>query len=218
MLLRYAHGMQEYYDQSRAEMLTFVPPDTRRLLDIGCGNGAFGALVKQRLGAETWGVEYVEAAAERARAGNDRILRGSIYEPLDLPEGYFDVITMNDVLEHLPESEPVLERVKRLLRPGGLFILSLPNVRYYLNVRDLVFRQDWQYQDFGILDRTHLRFFTQKSARRLLEDNGFAVQSLTPINTGRFSFAYRCFFALTLGYFEDMKCPQFAIVAAPIVP
>ncbi|MDB5454230.1 MAG: hypothetical protein JWO33_2808 [Caulobacteraceae bacterium] len=204
---------QAYFAQARPEMLAFVPADTRRLLDIGCSEGGFGALVKERLpDCEVWGVEPSAAAAKAANR-LDRVIARPIEGLAELPTHHFDVVTMNDVLEHLPYSEPALEIVKRVLKPGGRLVLSLPNVRYFINVRDLVLHKDWAYQDFGILDRTHLRFFTQKSAVRLLVENGFAVDQVVGINPWRLGLPYRILKTLAPGFCGDMYFPQFAIVA-----
>jgi len=106
--------------------------------------------------------------------------------------------------------------VKRILKPDGVLVMSLPNVRYYLNVRDLVFKNDWEYQDFGVLDRTHFRFFTTKSAIRTLKDNGFQVDVVRGLNAPRLKLHYRLLFALAPGFFQWMRYPQFAIVARRI--
>ena len=206
-----------YYSQSRPEMLQFIPEGTQRLLDIGCGDGRFGEGVKCRFpNCETWGVEPETSAAAEAAKRNDKVLNASIEAVGDLPQGFFDVVTMNDVLEHLYHSEPVLEAIKGLLKPNGCLILSLPNVRFYLNVRDLLFHTDWEYKDFGILDRTHVKFFTRKSAERLLEENGYRVLKAVGINGHRLKLHYRTLFALAPKFFEGMREPQFAIVAVPV--
>jgi SAM-dependent methyltransferase len=208
-----APASDDYYAQARPEMLAFVPETTRRLLDIGCSEGRFGAGVKEKLpGCEVWGVEP-SAAAAAAKTRLDRVFSRRFEELEELPDAYFDVVTMNDVLEHLPYSEPALELVRRVLKPDGRLVLSLPNVGYILNVRDLVFRKDWEYQDCGILDRTHLRFFTQKSATRLLTQNGFVVREAKGINPWRLGLPYRILRALAPGFFGEMYFPQFAIVA-----
>ncbi len=205
-----------YYAQSRPEMLSFVPASTRRLLDIGCGEGAFGAAVKHRLpDCEVWGIEPVASAAAVAARSSDRIIANHIEDTPDLPSGHFDVITLNDVLEHLPWSEPVLKLVTRLLKPDGLLVMSIPNVRFFLNVRDLLFRGEWEYQDYGILDRTHFRFFTKKSVVRLLMRNGFDVVQAVGINPVPLKLHYRVLFALAPRSFADMAFPQFAVVSRP---
>ena len=203
----------DYYRQSRSEMLAFIPRETGRLLDIGCGEGYFGAAVKSALpGCETWGVEANEVAAAGAASRNDRVLQGLV-DSVDLPDAHFDVVTMNDVLEHIPYSEPVLAKVRRLLKPGGRLVLSVPNVRFYLNVRDLFIKGDWKYQDYGILDRTHLRFFTFRSIERLLLDNGFDVQHVEGINATPLKLHYKVLFSVAPPSFGDMKFPQIAVVS-----
>lgn len=205
-----------YYRQSRPEMLQFIPETTQRLLDIGCGEGRFGEAVKRKFpGCETWGVEPVTEAAAEAKTRNDNLINASIGAVGELPQNYFDVVTMNDVLEHIDYSEPVLAAIKKLLKPGGRLVLSLPNVRFYLNMRDLIFHKDWEYKDFGILDRTHMRFFTQKSAERLLRENGYKILEIRGINERQAKLHYRILFALAPSFFKDMKAGQFAIVAVP---
>jgi 2-polyprenyl-3-methyl-5-hydroxy-6-metoxy-1,4-benzoquinol methylase len=206
-----------YYKNNRAEMLGFLPPDPKRLIDIGCGEGLFGEAVKARFpGCETWGIELVADAAEKAALRNDRIIHGSFEDATELPAGYFDVVTMNDVLEHMTWPEPALAAARRILKPDGKLVLSLPNVQFLLNVLDLVKRNDWEYQDNGILDRTHFRFYTTKSARRLLERNGFDVQQIVGINPMRPKWFYRVVFAMAPKYFYWMPFFQFAVVARPM--
>ena len=159
-----------YYEQRRPEMLQFLPPDLTRLLDIGRGEGLFGEAVKEMYPeCETWGIEPVAAAAEKAVLRNDRVIHMSMEDTSELPTTYFDVVTMNDVLEHIAWPEPALAAAKRILKPGGKLILSLPNVQFLSNVLDLVLKNDWEYRKDGILDRTHFRFYTTKSATRLLQ-------------------------------------------------
>ena len=208
--------VDDYYAQSRSEMLQFIPEDTKRLLDIGCSAGGFGAAVKATIPAcEIWGIEPIAGPAKLAAQRLDRVIHGEIGPSTDLPDAYFDVVTMNDVLEHIPYSEPVLKIVTRILRPGGLLVLSLPNVRYYLNIRNFIFGKDWAYSESGILDRTHFRFFTEKSAARLLRDNGFEVLTVRGINPSKLKVHYAALFALAPGFFNDMRFPQFAVVARP---
>ena len=85
-----------YYRQERLEMQALVPPDARRVLEVGCGAGTFGAAIKARQDAEVWGIEPSEAAASRAEAELDRVLCSSIEGALDhLPDGHFDQIVFN---------------------------------------------------------------------------------------------------------------------------
>lgn len=205
-----------YYLQSRPEMLQYLPERFSTLIDVGCAEGFFGAAVKRAFPeAEVWGLEPSPEVAREAERRCDRMISCPLeHAGAQLPSSYFDVVTMNDVLEHLPYPEPGLALVQRILKPDGRLVLSLPNVRYYLNVRDLVFRKDWEYRDFGILDRTHMRFFTQKSAVRTLTDHGFEVSLVEGINEEQHKLHYRALFALAPSFFRDARFPQFAIVAS----
>lgn len=210
--------MSTYFQQARPEMLRFVPSDTQTLLDVGCGEGFFGSAVKEMIPTcETWGIELAVAAASAAATRNDKIINGAFGSCEDLPANYFDVVVMNDVLEHLPFPEPALDVVRRLLKPSGLFVMSIPNVRFFVVVSDLLLRGDWEYKDFGILDRTHLRFFTKKSIANLLKQNDFSIERLVGINSEKLKLHHKLLFALAPRNFTDMKFPQFAVVSRPAV-
>lgn len=211
-------GRAAYYGHPRREMEPFVPAGAGLVLDVGCGAGAFAATLRaSRPGAklEIWGVEIMPEAAELARGAVDRVLVGdAVSRVAELPDAGFDCVVLNDVLEHLAEPAPLLRQVRRVLRPGGALVASLPNVRYFFNVWDLVVRGRWDYADEGILDRTHLRFYTRSSLRRLLEEEGFSVERMQGINpTGSLKFGLANL--LTLGRWSDMRWLQFACVARP---
>ena len=199
-------------------MVPHVPAAAQAVLDVGCGAGAFAATLRDARTdrkLEIWGVELSEAAAAVAAGVCDRVLIGDAVACLrDLPDARFDCVVMNDVLEHLADPAALLGQARRLLRPGGTLVASLPNVRYFFNVVDLVVHGRWDYVDEGILDRTHLRFYTRGSLRRLLEEEGFTVESMQGINpTG--SLKFELVNLLTLGRWADMRWLQFACVARP---
>jgi len=207
----------DYHGRPRREMLPFVPVGARRVLDIGCGAGAFGAGLKAEGGdgIEVWGVELDPDAAARAGEVLDRVITGDARRaPAELAGEVFDCLVLNDVLEHLREPADLLRDLRPLLAPGGRIVASLPNVRYFFNVVDLALHGRWEYTDEGILDRTHLRFFTRRSMGDLFTAAGYTVESRTGLNaTG--SRAFRLFDLLTLGRFADMGYLQFACVARP---
>jgi 2-polyprenyl-3-methyl-5-hydroxy-6-metoxy-1,4-benzoquinol methylase len=197
-------------------MQPFVPSTARSVLDIGCGAGAFGAGLKaERPDVAVWGVEPDPGAAAVAAGCLDRVLTGTAPAVLSaLEERRFDCVVMNDVVEHVLEPEDLLRAVLPHIAPGGRLVASIPNIRHHTAVADLALRGRWEYTDEGILDRTHLRFFTRSSMRALLERCGYRVAGVTGINRTT-SRAFRVFDLLTLGRFRDMAYLQFACVATP---
>jgi SAM-dependent methyltransferase len=205
---------RHYYDNPRPEMMRYVPAGTRTILDVGCGRGAFAAAVKQALGATAWGIEREPAAARIAATRLDRLIERDISAALpELPAAFFDCISFNDVLEHLPDPYSVVAEVGRLLTPRGVVVASLPNVRHWPVALDLVWRGRWDYQDWGVLDRTHLRFFTRRTMVALFEERGFHAE-LHGIN-GPPSRVGRLAARLLPPRFQDMQFQQFAVVATP---
>lgn len=165
----------DYYDCPRPELLALVSPSAHTILDVGCAAGALGFNLKQRQGAVVWGVEYVPEVAARAAERLDHVLTGGIEDVLpNIPDGYFDIIICADVLEHLVNPWQVLANLKAKLSPGGEVVASIPNVRHWSVLRRLLEGQ-WDYFDAGILDRTHLRFFTWKSCESLFSHAGFDI-------------------------------------------
>ena len=188
--------MPDYYHQTRPEMLDFIPMDAQRVLDVGCGSGEFGALLKEhRRDIEVWGVEPVESVAAEARGKLDHVVVDSFTERTPLPRAYFDAVVFNDSLEHFPYPEPPLALARELLAESGALVCSVPNVRYIDNLLHLLMDKDWQYRESGILDRTHLRFFTKRSLVRTLGEAGFEVRRIEGINRrlGWAGSARRCF-------------------------
>lgn len=208
-----------YFLSARKEMLRFIPKSCLKLLDIGCSAGGFGELVKNEFGAEVWGIDISPTAAEMAKGKLDKVINAPFSPDAELPDQYFDVITFNDSLEHFPDPYPPLELSKKKLAKNGVVVCSLPNVRYIDNVHHFLVDMDWKYEDAGILDHTHLKFFTKKSMVRTFEVAGYEVLSITGINphywSGKKIFLLRLFFGK---WMEDMKFIKYVVVAKPIWP
>ena len=168
----------QYFDFARPEVAALVPAEARRVLDVGCGGGALGALLKQRDGVEVWGIEADPEAAERARARLDRVIAADLdaIEALPPGTGSFDCIICADVLEHLMDPERTLDALLRSLAPGGTLVASIPNIRHQEIVLDLLVHGRWRYQPSGILDATHLRFFTATEIDALVGRLGLTIE------------------------------------------
>jgi 2-polyprenyl-3-methyl-5-hydroxy-6-metoxy-1,4-benzoquinol methylase len=167
-----------YYGHARPEVVQLVPHNARRILDIGCGAGALGLAIKQRQPCHVTGIEYVPEVAAKAAQVLDTAIAGDAFAELEgLPIGHFDAIVMADVLEHVDDSDRLLSLARERLAPGGKLILSLPNVRHWSVVLPLLGGR-WDYQDAGILDRTHLRFFTRHNMLEMMQRNALNVENV----------------------------------------
>jgi len=157
-------------------MLPLFNDGPNRVLDLGCAAGLFGAyLMEHGKAAAVDGVEIFPAAARDAAGRYRRVHVGDI-ETMALTYGdEFDYVVCGDILEHLKEPYAMVHRIYNWLKPGGTLLVCVPNVRSYRVLKELIFFGDWKYVPSGILDQTHLRFFTRRSARRLVEEAGFEI-------------------------------------------
>lgn len=207
----YSPKFQQYYQSGRGEMLDLVPATAKRVLELGCGSGAFGQALKARGVEEVVGIELqAEPAAEAARK-LDRVIVANVDLAFpELPLEYFDCIVCNDVLEHLVDPWSVLRKLAASLKPRGVVVASIPNVRHHKLVRRLFWSGQWRYEDAGILDRTHLRFFTRETAMELLVTAGLEVEHVVGLNRSSLPGWMRL---LNVGgRFTDMQFIQFGLV------
>lgn len=167
---------RNYFAAARGEVLPLLPSGIRRVLELGCGAGGTLELISRNYpGIETFGMEIVASVADQARTRVDHIFVGNIEAVMPpIEPGSLDAILCLDVLEHLLDPWAVLARLKTLLAPGGVLIASIPNVQNFRVVLPLL-RGRWEYTAEGLLDRTHLRFFTRASAIALMESSGMKV-------------------------------------------
>jgi 2-polyprenyl-3-methyl-5-hydroxy-6-metoxy-1,4-benzoquinol methylase len=195
-------------------MLAFLPEGTKTALDIGCSIGAFGAAIKEKTGAEVWGVEPFESFGKFAIDRLDTVFIASVESTIHkLPDNYFDVIYCNDVLEHLLDPYTVLEQLKTKLTANGKVISSIPNIRYFRAFFKILFKGEWDYADQGIMDRTHVRFFTKKSILKMYKNADYSIDLHEGINASK-SIKPNLMNIIMLGSASDMKYLQFATIAS----
>jgi 2-polyprenyl-3-methyl-5-hydroxy-6-metoxy-1,4-benzoquinol methylase len=189
----------------------FVPG--RRVLDIGCGTGAWAPYLRRGEAIELVGIEIAPAAADVARGRYDRILT-TPSEELDPAAlgGTFDTIIAADVIEHLVDPFAELRRWVKWCAPNGEMVISTPNLRHFRVLRDLAGRGRFDYVDEGgMMDRTHLRWFTEASLADALEEAGWRVRRWGRLSGGRSGRVN----TLARGRLNGLLAPQIQVVATP---
>jgi SAM-dependent methyltransferase len=144
-----------------------------RVLDLGTGKGELAKRVRPYCSFLA-GIENDAIAAEQARPFFDHLEVADVRDVDRLFKEPFDLVVLGDILEHLPEPEIVLRKIHRLVKDRGRLLVSVPNVANVTVRLGLLFGR-FNYQDKGILDRTHLRFYTRRTARKLLEEAGCVI-------------------------------------------
>lgn len=170
--------VKSYYRNTRKDLIPLVPLNASCILEVGCASGGMGAELKREREAFVAGVEMNSSAANLAREVLDDVIEGNIESmPLPYAKESFDCIIFADILEHLVDPLSVLKSTAPLLREGGSVVASIPNIQFYAILGQLG-EGAWTYQDEGILDRTHLRFFTLKEMKKLFNDAGMEIDQI----------------------------------------
>jgi len=208
----YDEKTSEYFSRARTEIAPLLPEGKKlplRALEIGCSEGHTLEWLK-KTGRCSW-VAGVEPYAEihSGVTSIDQFYRLDIEQELpNIQPASIDLILCLDVLEHLVNPWETIRRLDSLLKPGGLLIISVPNIRNYHILVDLAFKGKFSYTESGILDRTHLRFFTRASAIELAESAGARV--IQQIGTETTRWQKRLLTACGLG---DLLAKQFILAA-----
>jgi 2-polyprenyl-3-methyl-5-hydroxy-6-metoxy-1,4-benzoquinol methylase len=180
----------DYRAKYNPELLKLIPPDAKAVLEVGCGDGILAAMYRMRNPEVEWyGFDVnreaiVEAAkpgrctfARECDAEREDVYRFNVYEGCNLYRGNPDVLIFGDVLEHMLDPWTALNRIVKDAKPGSLVLASIPNIGHWTVIRGLM-KGEFDYADDGLLDRTHLRFFTLKSIKSMFADAGLQVFEL----------------------------------------
>ena len=166
------------YIGMRNDILDLIPDNVNKVLDIGCSTGTLVEKIKKRNRAEVVGIEVNEQMAKVAKEKLDQVIIGDV-ERINLADhlapNYFDCIIFADILEHLENPWEVLKNVKSFLNDEGIIIASIPNVRHYTTIINLVIKGYWPYRERGIHDKSHLRFFALKNIRDMFQNADFKI-------------------------------------------
>ena len=223
---RYSAG--GYYDLVNPSLLAKIRSEHRRILEVGCGAAGLGAQCKRvDPDREVWGLELDAEAASIAADRIDRVLVTDLDALDTLPgdAGRFDLVTYGDVLEHLRDPGRLLDVLGAHLAVSGEILVSIPNVGHWSVVQQLL-AGTFRYEDAGLLDRTHIRFFTPATFHALLDEHGYVVTDETRVvQPGPVTDVYAKVAAVTAGRGEtdparvklDLNTYQTVYVARPRV-
>lgn len=211
----YNEKKQEYFSSIRLDIVDLLPDFSHRVLEIGCGSGnPLEYLKKINKGKETIGIELSPKAANIARNNTDTIFCMDVEKnPIPLEVGKCDLILLLDVLEHLVDPWSFLKKiVNENLTETGKVIVSLPNAKHFTFLLPL-FLGKLEYVESGIRDKTHLRFFTKKSATQLINGASLNVEKVkstsleSSLNSGKLNI-------ITLGIFSSFLTSQYIFLAS----
>jgi 2-polyprenyl-3-methyl-5-hydroxy-6-metoxy-1,4-benzoquinol methylase len=208
----YSAKGETYYRTVHQEMSRHLPAKIDHLLELGCGTGATSAYLKASGRAlRVTGMELFEAAAAQAELVLDEVIVGDIETNVSsLPKEEFDVILANDILEHFVDPWSVVQRLASSLRPGGRVVARIPNARHVRLIVPLVMLGQWNYEEQGIFDRTHLRFFTKTSMDSLFCQPFYEIQDKVVYGMGKRPGLIN---KITFSKFEDLLTMHYVVTA-----
>ncbi len=174
---------QTYYGNVNQDLLK-VCPASEFVMEFGCGEGNFLAAYKNTYPSSNCsGFELFEAAANKARTKLDQVYQGNAEEvdlsDLEISENYFDLLIYGDVIEHFSYPWKALEKHIKYLKPGGYICACIPNVSHWSMIYNLI-NGEFEYRDSGLMDRTHLRFFTRSSIIKMFQNLGMEIELIQP--------------------------------------
>jgi SAM-dependent methyltransferase len=204
-----------YYESDRSAFLNWVGGAHERVLDIGCGAGSNAAWYRGHGAHEIVGVEPVPAAARLAVAVLDRVIGEPIETALVDLVGPFDLVVCADVLEHLIDPWSITRRLRRLAGVDTVLAVSMPNIRFLPAVARIAVGRGFAYEDHGIFDSTHLRFFTRANADSMLRRAGWLPVRWGAPPPGRLGGIRRTARRLSGGRSDDWLAGQIYVVARP---
>ncbi len=213
--MNYKDKSKSYFSNIRHDLLELLNESDKNLkvMEIGAAYGETLYYLKNKgIASEVVGVDIYEDKINKESYKNiDRFIFGNI-EDIDFPEyhNYFDLILLPDVLEHLIEPKKVLSKVHKYLKQDGVIFVSMPNVRHYSAINKIFIKGDFGYEESGIFDNTHLRFYCRKNIKELLETSGFkTIIELGSIKKYKGNSISKIINKITFGIFEEFFSYQY---------
>ena len=216
--MNYNEKAPDYFSNIRKDLINLIDANAKdlKILEVGAAYGETLYNLKQNgIASEAVGVDIFEDVKNKQNYKPlDRFIFGDI-EKIELPEynQYFDLILLPDVLEHLFEPKSVLETLKKYLKEDGKIIVSMPNISYYSALYKIVFKGDFKYEESGIFDYTHVRFYCRKNIQELLETAGYKIlKQESSIKNYQGKSLSKLINLITFGIFEEFFSTQYFFV------
>lgn len=213
--MNYKDKSKSYFSNIRHDLLALLIESDKNLkvMEIGAAYGETLYYIKSKgIASEVVGVDIFEDKKNKENYKNiDRFIFGNI-ENIDFPEyyNYFDLILFPDVLEHLIEPKNALSKAHKYLKSDGIIIVSMPNIRHYSAIKKIFIKGDFSYEESGIFDTTHLRFYCRKNIKELLESSGFkTIIEQGSIKNYRGNSITKIINKITFGIFEEFFSYQY---------
>ncbi|MFZ4678622.1 MAG: class I SAM-dependent methyltransferase [Flavobacterium sp.] len=216
--MNYDEKASDYYSNIRKDIINLISPNQKglRVLEVGAAYGETLYYLKENgIAAETVGIDLFEDTKNKQNyKPTDKFIFGNI-EELELLEydNYFDIILLPDVLEHLFEPKGALSKLKKCLKNDGNMIVSMPNIRHYSAFKQIFLKGDFRYEESGIFDYTHTRFYCRKNIQELLESSGYKVlKQESSIKNFKGKSITKAINLITFGIFEEFFSYQYFFV------
>lgn len=211
---------EDYFSGVRLELVKLMPQNIQKVLEIGAGGCNTLFYIKENnLASEVHGVDIFSLPGSfQTHPQIDKFFLKNIEsEDFDLQQNYYDCIICGDVLEHLVDPWMAVKKIERWLKPGGTFIVSIPNFREIATLKNIIIDKDFRYQNEGVLDRTHLRFFCKKNIMSLLKTDHLK-QELCVENYLKHPGLKKRRLAntLTFGLFKSLLATQYYVICTKV--
>lgn len=216
--MNYDQKAHDYFSNIRLDLIRLIDPKSKdlKVLEVGAAYGETLNYLKQNgIAKQAVGIDIFE---DKTNSNNykkiDRFIFGNI-EEIEFPEyeNYFDLILLPDVLEHLIEPKKVLDKLKKYLSQNGTIIVSMPNIRHYSAINKIFFKGNFKYEESGLFDYTHMRFYCRKNIQELLESSGFKVlKEESSIKNYKGKSITKIINSLTFGLMEEFFSLQYFYV------
>ena len=203
-----------YFSTTRMDIVPLLPKFSKYILEVGCGEGVTLKWLKQNGYCEkTFGLELFEGMRTTAEQNVDELTIGDAENIIyNYNDKEFDLILCLDVLEHMVDPWKFINNLETKLKPGGIIIASIPNVRNANLLYKIIFKKSFEYTKNGLLDKTHLRFFAKKEAIALLNTKMLDIDRVI-YNPVSIKSRIGLFNLITLGIFRELLTTQFLLRA-----